>query len=259
MEVHHSHHPAHTKKWTEYLLEFLMLFLAVFLGFLAENQRENLVERHRAKDYAKSFLSDLQSDTTEIRSALESENFRIRCMDSIISFSKSSKGQSAVPGKFYYYSRFVSNLYTLDWNNSTMNQLVQSGNLRLFKNKELVHKINAYYAEQQINNRNSQISHETRMKAADLRDKILQSQYYSAFTNLDFMKEQKSHVTSPGVDSLIRLQLPLTKDANQYMDAYINLLSDWNWRLKFYETSYPALIEKVNGIMQILKKEYDLE
>ena len=24
MEVHHSHHPTHKKKWTEYLLEFFM-------------------------------------------------------------------------------------------------------------------------------------------------------------------------------------------------------------------------------------------
>ena len=75
MEVHHSHHPTHKKKWTEYLLEFLMLFLAVFLGFLAENQREHFVERHRAKDYAKSFLSDLRNDSIEIQTALESENF----------------------------------------------------------------------------------------------------------------------------------------------------------------------------------------
>jgi len=259
MEVHHAHQPSHKKKWTEYLLEFLMLFLAVFLGFLAENQREHLVERHRAKDYAKSFLSDLQSDTSEIRSALESENFRIGCIDSIIAVSNVTKDHSTVPGKFYYYSRFVSNLYTLDWNNSTMNQLVQSGNLRLFKNKELVQKINAYYAEQQINNRNSQISHETRMKAADLRDKILQSRYYAPFTNFDFMKEQKAHVFLPAADSLMQIQLPLTKDAVQYMDSYVNLLADWSWRLKFYEKSYPALIEKVKEIMKILKDDYNLD
>ena len=259
MEVHHAHHPAHKKKWTEYLLEFLMLFLAVFLGFLAENQREHFVEAHRAKDYARSFLNDLGGDTTEIRSALDSEHFRKACMDSVIAISVVSKGQSTVAGKFYYYSRFVSNLYTLDWNSSTINQLVQSGNLRYFKNKDLVHKINAYYADQRVKDRNNQISHDTRMKAAELRDKILQSQYYYSFATLDFMREQKAHVASPRIDSLMQSQLPLTKDAAQYMDQYINLLSDWKWRMELYLSSYPDMIQKVNEIMQILKNEYNLK
>ena len=259
MEVHHSHHPAHKKKWTEYLLEFLMLFLAVFLGFLAENQREHFVEAHRAKDYARSFLSDLGGDTLEVQTAFKSESFRIACIDSIIAISSATRGSAKVPGKFYYFSRFVSNLYTLDWNTSTIHQLIQSGNLRYFKNKEMVRKINAYYAEQQIRNRNNQISHESRMKAADLRGQILQSQYFSPFTSLNFVEESKAHVSSPLIDSLMQSQLSLTKEADKYMDQYINLLSDWKWRLEFYVGGYPKLIQEIKDIMQMLKEEYSLE
>ena len=259
MEVHHSHHVAHKKKWKEDLLEFLMLFLAVFLGFFAENQREHVVERHRARDYAKSFYKDLRDDTTEIRAALETERFREACMDSIISISYSLKNQLNVPGKFYYYSRFVSNLYTLDWNSSTINQLVQSGSLRYFTNKELVAKINAYYATQQINNRSTQISHETRMKAADLRDQILQSRYYPSFSALDFMKEKEAHVPSPTIDSLMQLQLPLTAHAHSHIDQYVNLLSDWKSRLRLWLGNYPGLIKMATEIMQMLKEEYDLK
>ena len=47
MEVHHSHHVGHKKKWQEYFLEFFMLFLAVSLGFLAENLREHYVEKEK--------------------------------------------------------------------------------------------------------------------------------------------------------------------------------------------------------------------
>ena len=236
-----------------------MLFLAVFCGFLAENQREHIVEEHRAKEYAKSLLNDLKEDTFELQNGINHIDFLISAIDSIVSIVSNNHDKTSLPGKFYYYSRFVSNLYTLDWNNSTINQLVQSGNLRYFKNKELVHKINVYYAAQQVNNRNNQISHETRMRAADLRDKILQTNYYSPFVNLDFMKEQNVHVPSPEIDSLMLLELPLTKNATQYMDQYINLLSDWKWRLEFYSKSYPTLIQQVKEIMQILKDEYHLE
>ena len=147
----------------------------------------------------------------------------------------------------------------MDWNTSTINQLVQSGNLRYFKNKDLVGKINAYYAFQYTTNRSTMISHESRMKAADLRDKILVSRYYSSFASLDFMLEQKAHVPSPAIDSLMQSQLPLTKDADKYMDQYINLLSDWNWRLELYAKNYPIWIQKVSEIMQILKDEYDID
>jgi len=45
-----------------------MLFLAVFLGFIAENMREHIVEKDRAKQYAKSLISDLKNDTAMVNS-----------------------------------------------------------------------------------------------------------------------------------------------------------------------------------------------
>ena len=68
MEVHaHTSRTSGTrKKWTHYLWEFIMLFLAVFCGFLAENQREHYIEHQREKQYMRSLLEDLQTDTATI-------------------------------------------------------------------------------------------------------------------------------------------------------------------------------------------------
>src|SRR3954468_7869299 len=83
MEVHkHPHHVTHKKKWGEYLLEFFMLFFAVFLGFVAENIREHMVEKDRAKQYAKSLISDLQKDTSMINEELFELNHSIKDIDS---------------------------------------------------------------------------------------------------------------------------------------------------------------------------------
>ena len=65
MEVH-SHTHTERKKWTHYFWEFLMLFLAVFCGSLAENWREHSAEHQRAKEYSKTLIEDLASDTTEL-------------------------------------------------------------------------------------------------------------------------------------------------------------------------------------------------
>ena len=67
MEVHAHTHTAR-KKWIHYFWEFLMLFLAVFCGFLAENIREHKIEQHRAKEFSRSLVEDLQNDTAAINS-----------------------------------------------------------------------------------------------------------------------------------------------------------------------------------------------
>ena len=47
-----------------------MLFLAVFCGFLAENQREHFVEHNREKQYMRSLIEDLETDTLELHRAM---------------------------------------------------------------------------------------------------------------------------------------------------------------------------------------------
>ena len=101
MEVHHHSHTPR-KKWTHYFWEFLMLFLAVFCGFLAENQREHIVEKLRAKEYAKSLLSDMRLDTGELRRGISITKFTNSCMDIIISISQRMSNTQTVPRSFYY-------------------------------------------------------------------------------------------------------------------------------------------------------------
>src|SRR5215470_4456173 len=88
MEVHH--HPASNrdhsarKKWHHYFFEFLMLFLAVFAGFLAENQREHIVEKRREKDYIRSLIDDLKTDTSYFNPAIKDRKQTRLMVDSLI-------------------------------------------------------------------------------------------------------------------------------------------------------------------------------
>ena len=121
MEVHSHTHTAR-KKWTHYFWEFLMLFLAVFCGFLAENQREHFVEAHRAKEYAKGLLSDIQLDTGQLRRGINTTKFTISSIDSIVSISKDLSSANSIPGTFYYYSKFISYsfLRSINWFNQVI-------------------------------------------------------------------------------------------------------------------------------------------
>jgi len=142
MEVHAHSHTAR-KKWTHYLWEFLMLFLAVFCGFLAENIREHKVEQHRAKEFAKSLVEDLQNDTTAITSEKKSARLYIAVVDSLLKLSNTPlEGRQA--SQFSFYTRFTYWTVPISWNRNTFEQIKNSGSLRYFKNGQLLKKLLEY-------------------------------------------------------------------------------------------------------------------
>jgi len=142
MEVHaHTHTPR--KKWTHYLWEFLMLFLAVFCGFLAENQREHLVEHQREKQYIKSLLLDLKQDTIELSQNIKSRERRKVSADSLI-YELSYPVSEETENSIYYNANRLSSLQLFNYSNSTIQQLKNSGLMRLIRKPEVVNRINSY-------------------------------------------------------------------------------------------------------------------
>jgi hypothetical protein len=258
MEVHHHSHTAR-KKWTHYFWEFLMLFLAVFCGFLAENKREHIVEAHRAKEYAKSLFNDLKEDTAEINAGILQNNFMISAFDSCITIGLKANKKSTVPTSFYYYSRFVTNSYSIDWNESTLTQLLQSGNLRYFRNKELVDKINNYHSLQGVISNNNETDHLQRNTILAVRSKLLSPKHYESFALLEItevMKKGPSESASPEMSQELELQ----PGNAGILEEYINLLLDRKWRnRRFTKELYPKAYNKAVELIQLLKEEYHLK
>jgi len=142
MEVHHHAHTPR-KKWTHYFWEFLMLFLAVTLGFLVENQREHMVEHQREKQYMKSMIEDLKSDTSQIVSAIQLKILRNNMIDSLV-YWLSSPGYKTHLNDIYFFSRSVSPPLNFFPNDRTIQQLKSSGGLRLIRNTNVSNSIMEY-------------------------------------------------------------------------------------------------------------------
>jgi hypothetical protein len=261
MEIHAHHlHKVPSHGWKHYLFEFLMLFLAVFCGFIAENQREHFVEKNRSKEYAKSLFGDLQSDTNEIRRGINQSNFIMTSIDSLISFTSKNKFTAAVPGSFYYYSWSATATFRIDWSKSTIEQLVQSGALRYFEDKELVNMINYYYYMQGIITAANQMDMTHRDKVLDLRNQILQSRFYSIFSRLNPDVNSERHLPTKEIDSLMSRSLPLQENAAQKMDEFINHCSDRRSRLNAIANSYYPAAERIaEDIFKRLSEDYHLK
>jgi len=144
MEVHkHPHHVTHKKKWPEYLLEFLMLFLAVFLGFLAENFREHQVDHKRELQYIHSLIEDLQNDTAEVNSVIPDRKEREASIDSLIYLLNTPNPQK-YSSSIYYHSRLLLRTYDFRSTQRTIQQLKNTGSMRLIRNTAVAEIINSY-------------------------------------------------------------------------------------------------------------------
>ena len=133
MEVHHHSH-TERKKWTHYFWEFLMLFLAVFCGFLAEYQLEHVIENRREVEYIKSFIEDLKLDTADLNLSIDIRSRRIRSCDSLIMLLKSAD-RNQNTNDIYYHGLLITRNNRLSYNDRTIQQLKNSGGMRLIRVK----------------------------------------------------------------------------------------------------------------------------
>jgi hypothetical protein len=149
MEVHHHSHTSDPdshrgrKKWYHYFWEFFMLFLAVTLGFLVENQREHFIEVKREKQYIRSFTEDLKKDIGQLDSLTKKRVIRKMQIDSL-NFILRSPDPDQYGNQLYFFARYLPRPYIFINNDATLQQLKNSGNLRLIRDQAVVDTIMAY-------------------------------------------------------------------------------------------------------------------
>lgn len=242
------------RNWTSYFKEFLMLFLAVFCGFLAENYRDNVSENTFAKEYAISLIKDLENDTLTINDAIEQKNVILKSIDSISKTVHQGITGNMLRGSFYYYVQMVSFSPTAVWNDATLIQITQSGNLRYFKNAELVNKISKYYSRQGYISGLIDSDKIKRNTTLEIKSRILKNYHYKHFSSL--LPTRKNHIA----DSLMNVLMPLQNSDKDLLNEFANSLEN----RKFYFTlviseTYPMIKNQAHELILLLKKEYNIQ
>jgi hypothetical protein len=142
MEVHsHAHTPR--KKWTHYFWEFFMLFLAVTAGFFVENQREHMIEHKREIKFMRSYVNDLSKDIYQLDSLINKREERRIRIDSL-NFILRSSDPGFYGSQLYYFARYLPRPFIYIPNDATLQQLRNSGNLRLIQKQEVADTILNY-------------------------------------------------------------------------------------------------------------------
>ena len=142
MEVHaHSH--TERKKWTHYFWEFLMLFMAVFCGFLAEYQLEHKIEKDREKQFMRSLVRDIKKDIEQGDNLhLQNKQSQQLCDNLLKMLAAKEISVNSYP--VYKLWGAISGFYDFIPNDGTMQQLKNSGGLRLVRKRDVVDRLMDY-------------------------------------------------------------------------------------------------------------------
>jgi hypothetical protein len=145
MEVNHTHTNHYNRNLRSYVYEFFMLFLAVTAGFFVENIRESSIERHREKDYMRSLVTDIKTDTVYISQVNEKLQLQIKGMDSLLKLLEAPHSLQ-FNSKLYHYSfGYLNSLALFTKSDRTIVQLRNSGGLRLIRRSDISDSIASYY------------------------------------------------------------------------------------------------------------------
>ncbi len=143
MEVHHHPH-VEKKSFREYLLEGLMIFLAVTMGFIAENIREIITDHEKEKNFIESFVEDLEADQKYFEEQRIYFDKRLQQLDSLITLLN-TKEKITNTNDFYYYGRLAVRYTPIILHTGTIDEVKNSGGLRLIRKKGLTKKMVEYY------------------------------------------------------------------------------------------------------------------
>ena len=149
MEINHSQHPTHKKKWSEHIIEFIMLFTAVTLGFFAENIREHKTLIERKEQNLVSILQDLKQDSVNIERIIKHTDDGIRYFQKLKIKLYEFHVNKLSENEFIKYnidnidSSFVNQ--TLFLNSSSYKNMIATGNLTYVESQDLKWKLSNYY------------------------------------------------------------------------------------------------------------------
>ena len=240
MEVHHHAHTSR-KSWTHYFWEFLMLFLAVFCGFMAENIREHSIEHKRAKQFARSLLSDINADTVALNAAITWGNRKVNGIDSLTTILEQPK-EKWNDTLVYYYSGIAGRYRPFAHNSGTYEQMKASGSLRYFK-QELTDLLNQY---------------DVQAKKTRVREDILLN-YASNMLNpfvlhiLDSRSVIQSQDGTPPTHPLV-----FRKTDEETIALWINYVTVVRSTQERTVVEYKSMLEKAKEVLRALHEEYHL-
>ena len=229
-----------------------MLFLAVTLGFFVENQREHYIEGQREKKYMQNLLHDLSRDTVNYNVSIALRLERERQAHQMITMLYSPDRDKHL-ADLYYFARQMPRMNTIFYStDATMNQLKNSGALRLIRKTTIADSIVAYNAAMEAYSENRKTEIETRIAFRNTVGSVFDASVLlgmidSAGDDLDKTVIRPAFVK------------PLMTENQQTINHLCTLVHFLYSQSIIGRKALNRYKEQANRLIDLLKKEYHLE
>ena len=261
MEVHHHpdlHHKP--KKWKEYFLEFLMIFLAVMLGFFAESYREHLSDRSKEKEYIKSMVEDLETDSAFLELSINKLiPYHLTWLDSTMHLLRMTdlRGKD----RLVYQAFMIGTVWSYNFHPTerTLSQLHSEG-YHLIRNKNATNSINQL--ELQYKQFNLQIEpfvenmqNDIDISAYPFADRII-TDSISRTAMQNFSDANSVQLKLADIPELATIDTTNKEGIKLYNDK----LKKYSFYLQYgIKGGHVVILREIKKTITILKNEYHLE
>jgi hypothetical protein len=241
MEVHH--HPEVEKKGLkEYILEGLMIFLAVTMGFFAESIRENITNREHAKQLTTQLVTELKSDTVQLRQIDSAESKIQMRIDTLLL----SLQQPIAKADMRNIQRLINRCYSL-WpfhpNTGAISAIKNEIRIKQLSNSKIAYYIGGYEGRVAI-------EHKLEDMQSQLMDKVIQSFLSEHFTPINL------HAIIDGKPIVNAQMRNLTQSDLTQLAVNMELIRGFNKnQLQYIRRTKNDAVELINYV----KKQYDLD
>ncbi len=247
MEVHH-HPNVEKKNFKEYFLEFIMIFLAVTMGFIAENIREDITKNNREKEFMKSMVEDLKSDTANINTYYKRSDVVINQIDSLIYMIK-SPDNNVYGQRMYYFARAITTLtgrFVLA--DRTYEEMKSSGSLSLVNDNALSDSISKYYATQTNFKEQAQLQIQKMSSYTDFVVKIFDGAIFQ-----QMLQRFPYKVIPPNSNP------PLLTNDKAMIDELVGILHYYSAILIINSSLAKQKEKSTQTLIEMIQKKYDLQ
>jgi hypothetical protein len=259
MEVHHHPHVA-KKNFKEYSLEFLMIFLAVTMGFIAESYREHLSDRTKEKEYIKSMVEDLETDSAFLELSINKLiPYHLTWLDStmhLLSMPDLKRKDRLVYQAFMIGTGWSYNFHPTE---RTLSQLHSEG-YHFIRNKNAANSISQL--EEQYKQFNLQIEpfvenmqNDLDLSAYSFADRIV-TDSISRTAMQNFSDDYSITLKLPDVPASAAIDTTNKSGIQSYNDK----LKKYSFYLQYgIKGGHVVILREINKTIAVLKKEYHLE
>lgn len=251
MEVHHHAHHEGKKNWKSYFWEFLMLFLAVFCGFLAEWQLEHVIEHSREKEFMESMVVDLKTDSSTLVNMRSSFGLVSTHIDSLIPLLKDYELLDKNATEIYQHQVYLNLFTKWIYSDRTIDQLKNSGNFRLIRNKAVSNGISKYdgFIRNFIDEMQKVLIQKQMQDITEASNDIFKSSVFRAYFNSGYFTRH----------SVVLPDRPyfLTND-KIVLQKFINKLDQYIVTIDWFRDNIGKSLQQNMLLDSLIKKEYHL-